>query len=318
MRSDTARNIAKLGVGLNYQPQLRPFLQNFPGEIDFLEVVPDIFWVDHGPEAKPRYVDDTAALQFLHSMRRHIPVVPHGIGLSIGSAHRFNREHVVQLAHWVDRFGVPWHSDHLSYHLSAPTLAADHAEQTTAAESNVGITMPLPRTQTTLARLKPRIKYILEVIRNPFLLENNVYFVDLPDDEMGEAEFLNLLCAETGCGLLLDLHNVYVNSCNMGFDPLDLVASVNLENVVEIHLAGGTWDDDYYLDSHSGATPAPVWELLDFVLPRAPNVAGIVFELFGSWYSALGEGGLRAELRRVRERWDAHQPAASSIVGSHV
>ncbi|MEA3274027.1 MAG: DUF692 family protein [Pseudomonadota bacterium] len=244
------------------------------------------------------------------------PVVPHGIGLSVGSAHRFNRDHVAQLARWFEWLRFPWHSDHLSYHLSDPTLAADGENDAAPAETNVGITMPLPRSRSTLARLKTRIEYVQDEIRAPFLLENNVYFVDSPGDEMGEAEFLNLLCAETGCGLLLDLHNVYVNSRNMRFDPLELVASLNLENVVEIHLAGGTLDGNYYLDSHSGASPAPVWELLDFVLPRAPNVAGIVFELFGSWYDAIGEDGLRAELRRMRECWNARQSAVVAATGS--
>ncbi|MEA3274334.1 MAG: hypothetical protein U9Q81_03385, partial [Pseudomonadota bacterium] len=67
--------VEKLGVGLNYQPQLLDFLKTCSDELDFLEVVPDIFWLDNGPDARPRYVDDTAALEFLHSMRQHMPVV---------------------------------------------------------------------------------------------------------------------------------------------------------------------------------------------------------------------------------------------------
>ena len=315
MPTDRASKVAKLGVGLNYQPQLRAFLETCSDAFDFLEVVPDIFWFDNGPDADPRYVDDTAALAFLHAMRQRMPIVPHSIGLSIGSAHRFNRDHVRQLARWFEWLDFPWHSDHLSYHLSDPALAVEAHDGARPLETNAGITMPLPRSHSTLARLKKRIAYVQNTVGAPFLLENNVYFVDLPGDEMGEAEFLNRLCAESGCGLLLDLHNVYANSRNMGFDPLELVASLDLENVVEIHLAGGTQDGDYYLDSHSGATPEPVWELLDFVLPRAPHVAGIVFELFGSWYEAIGDDGLRAELQRMRTCWHAYQPAATAATG---
>lgn len=301
----------KLGVGLNYQPQFRDFLETIPRELDFIEVVPDMFWVDRGPESTPRYVDDTAALRFVEAIRERVPIVAHGIGLSIGSAHRFNREHVDQIARWHKWLEFPWHSDHLAFHLTSPSGTAASGSIGALAtprpeETNVGITMPLPRSRATLDLLAARISEVVERIDAPFLLENNVYFIDLPENEMGEAEFLNRLCAETGCGLLLDLHNVYVNALNLGFDPYDVVSDLNLENVVEIHVAGGFQDGDVYLDSHSGPTPAAVWDLLDYVLPRAPEVAGIVFELFGSWYETIGENGLHAELRRMKACWNEH------------
>jgi uncharacterized protein (UPF0276 family) len=106
--------IAELGVGLNYQSQFRPFLEERSGEFDFLEIVPDIFWIDHGRGAPTRYIEDAVQVDFLNKMRERMPVIMHSIGLSIGSAHRFNREHLANgaLAATAGEFGTAtiWHT----------------------------------------------------------------------------------------------------------------------------------------------------------------------------------------------------------------
>jgi len=294
--------IAELGVGLNYQPQFQPYLEERWSEFDYIEIVPDIFWVDQGKGTLPRYSEDKVQSAFLDRMRQRVPVVLHSIGMSIGSAHNFDLEHVAEVGRWQRRLDCPWHSDHLAYHLADGSLAAAHGFSP-GAEVNAGVTMPLRRDRVTLGRLVRRIEEVRRNVAAPFLIENNVYFVDLPGDEMGESDFLNTLCRQSGCGLVLDLHNVYCNSLNMGFDVHALLDRLDLSNVIEIHLGGGHRDGAYYLDSHSGPTPEPVWELLDAVLALAPNVKGIVFELFGSWYSLMGEQGLSSELTRMRETW---------------
>lgn len=295
-------------MGLNYQPQFLSFLEARFDEFDFLEIVPDIFWIDRGIGASPRYVEDAVQVEFLNRMLGRMPVIMHSIGLSIGSAHRFNRSQLAQLAKWQGRLGSPWHSDHLAFHLTGASLAEAHGSAPLT-ESNAGVTMPLRRTRETLKRLARHVELVRRTIDVPFLLENNVYFAEMPGDEMDEAEFLNSLCRETGCGLLLDLHNVHCNSLNMGASAWTLLDRLDLSNVIEIHLAGGQVDGPYYLDSHSGPTPEPVWEMLDHVLARAENAGGIVFELFGSWYATMGERALSAELARMKRAWNCRQAA---------
>ena len=121
---------------------------------------------------------------------------------------------------------------------------------------------------------------------------------------MTDAQFLNALCERTGCGLLLDLHNVYVNARNHGFDPMDLLDGLDLTRVVEVHLGGGTEVDGVYLDAHSGPCPDEVWRMLDEILPRTPNLAGVVFEMFGNYFPSIGPEPLRQELRKAREALD--------------
>lgn len=299
-------------MGLNYQPQFQPFLDNHSHEFDFLEIVPDVFWIDRGIGASPRYIEDAVQTAFLGRMRARMPVIMHSIGLSIGSEHRFNRSQLVQLAKWQSWLGSPWHSDHLAFHLTGWSAAEAHGFAR-AGESNAGVTMPLRRTHESLRRLRRRVQLVRHTIGAPFLLENNVYFVEMPGDEFSEAQFLNELCRQTGCGLLLDLHNVYCNSLNMGIDAWTLLEQLDLSNVVEIHLGGGHEDGPYYLDSHSGPTPEPVWAMLDYVLASTGSVAGIVFELFGSWYSTMGEKGLSEELGRMKRAWNRAQPARRMV-----
>ena len=129
-----------------------------------------------------------------------------------------------------------------------------------------------------------------------------------------EASFLNALHRETGCGILLDLHNLYANASNLGWNTHRYLDRLDLDAVVEVHVAGGMHFDGFYLDSHSGPVPRSVWSLLDAVLPRCPNLGGVVFELFGTWYGKLGEEGLLRQLDRIQERWARHHPRAERSV----
>ena len=304
-------SVPSLGTGLAYQPALRTFMEERSDLFDFIEVVPDILWTDLGPGREERYIDDPAGTAFLAEMRRAKHVIPHSIGLSIGSAHRFDRAHIAQISRWHDWLRFPWHSDHLAY--SVAEHGAGDGSTGDAGDVNVGITLPLAYDRETLELLAPRIAEVQSRIPVPFLLENNVYFFQYPGQELDEPGFLNLLCETTGCGLLLDLHNIYANGRNHRFDPFDFLGRLDLDNVMEIHIAGGMEYEGFYLDAHSGTTPPPVWEMLDYVLPRAPNLGGVVFELLGSWYVDVGPERLAAELHRMRELWMKHHAAPEEV-----
>jgi uncharacterized protein (UPF0276 family) len=294
--------VNKLGIGLAYQPQLRALIEAVPDEFDYLEIVPDILWTDLGRGAPVRYVEDADGVSFVEHVASTKPVIPHSIGLSIGSAHRFEYEHVEQMARWYERFGFSWHSDHLAFHLS------EHE----GGEMNVNLTMPVALTREMLAMVTERVLAVRERIPVPFLLENNVYYFVLPGQDFDEAEFLAELCRASGCGLLLDLHNLYVNCRNHGTDPFDFLRGLDLERVVEVHVAGGMEFAGMYLDAHSGACPEPVWDLLAWTVPRCPNLAGVTFELFGSWFDTIGDDGVRSQLARMRHIWTATHPYAAA------
>jgi uncharacterized protein (UPF0276 family) len=291
--------IPKLGIGLLYQEELRSFIESERARFDFLEVIPDILWTDLGVRNRPRYIESSREVNFLRQLSAEVPIVLHSIGLSIGSACRFDHEHISQIAGWYEWLKFPWHSDHLAFIIAGYGMN----------EINVGVTLPLPYDQESLDLLVPRVAEVRSRVPVPFLLENNVYFFAYPHQEFDEAAFLNRLCETSGCRLLLDLHNLYTNSRNHDIDSYAWLEKLNLENVVEIHIAGGMEDNGFYQDAHSDISPPAVWKLLEWVLPRCPNLGGVVFELLGSWYVDVGEDGIAAQLSQMRELWMRHQPA---------
>lgn len=293
---DLAR-LVPLGIGLGYQVQLRDYIQSRQDRFDFLEVVPDITWTDLGHGAKPRYRDIEQDVAFIRDVARTMPVIPHSIGLSIGSAHRYESEHVDQMARWFDRLRFPWHSDHLAFHLA----------EGDPSEINLNLTMPVVFDRETLDLVAARIQGVQRRIAAPFLIENNVAYFKYPDSTFDEPGFLNTLTERTGCGLLLDLHNLYTNARNLGADPHAFLDRLDLDRVVEIHVAGGMEFEGFYLDAHSGASPEAVWALLETALPRCRNLCGVVFELFGSWFDELGADGLDRQLGRMRDLWAKHR-----------
>lgn len=285
-------SVAALGVGLLYNPSLPPFLESNLDALDYLEVIPDMFWTGAEGEVDGRYREVEAAVDVLDAVATSRPVIAHSVGFSLGSADPFDDAYLAQIGAWESRYGFPWHSDHLSF-----VRVAGHDGH----EHNAGLAVPVPYDGELLELIAERIERIQAAVSAPFLIENNVYFVDIPDQEMRETEFLNELSRRTGCGLLLDLHNVYVNARNHSFDASEFVADLDLSRVVEIHVAGGSEIAGMYTDSHAGPCPEPVWELLEEVAPRAPNLAGVTFEFHESYYPLLGPEGTRRELERARE-----------------
>lgn len=285
-------HLPKLGVGLSFQGPLRSFVYDNADAFDFLEVVPDTLWEDHGAGSQPRYETNETMSDLLDWVRERMPIVAHSVGLSIGSADQFDREHVAQMGEWQRRYDCPWHSDHLSF---------NRFEDPHGDTIEVGITLPVPYDEGVLQMIIDRVKVMQQEVPVPFLLENNVYYFAIPDQDLDEATFLNRLTNEADSGLLLDLHNIHVNATNHGFDPYAFLEDFDLTRVVEMHIAGGMFIDGMYMDAHSGPCPDEVWDLLRWVLPRTPNLCGVVFEAFSGYATNMGPEGLRAELTKARE-----------------
>jgi len=292
--------LPRLGVGLSFQPSLLPLVLGEEAGCDFVEVIPDTLW--QPPNRLDGEVDDGArgmpveAAEMLGDLSRRKPLVVHSIGLSIGTAETFDTSHVRGIASWHRRFGFPWHSDHLSFNRFE--VPSGHSLES-------GLTIPVPYDESVLEMICERVGYVLREVPAPFLLENNVYYFEIPEQEMSEADFLNELAARSGCGLLLDIHNVYVNACNHGFDGWSFIEQIDLDKVVEIHIAGGLTVAETYLDAHSGPCPEPVWDWLAELVPRTPNLRGVVFEILDSYVPEVGVAAVRSQLSRARSLFAA-------------
>ena len=271
------------------------FIERSLSYLDYLAVIPDRGWVDHGMGTSRRFQMLPSAEALLEQVASLRPVVLHGIGLSICSAEFFDEEYACNLIDLAQRFNSPWISDHLSF-----------SRVGTGHELNAAITLPVPYDREVLDLLIPRVQFFKQRLDRPFLLENNVYYFRYPGQQYTEEEFLNELCEEAGSGILLDLHNLYTNSVNHGFSATDYLANLATQNVTEIHIAGGMPMMGFHTDSHTGPVLEPVWDLLENAIPLATNLRGVTFEFHESSYSILGESGILEQIDRARSLVNAH------------
>jgi uncharacterized protein len=288
--------LPQLGIGILYNPMLTQLLRDEPDLIDFVEIIPDSFWTVEKHSFPRRYVEHDTFIAPIEELAGKMPVLLHSVDLSIGSSELFDQEHVAQIARWQSRFQSPWHSDHLAF---SRIGVSGH-------DQNAALAIPVPYDLELLDLIASRVRMVQEMVSSPFLLENNVYFFDLPEQEMTEPEFLNRLCHETGCGLLLDIHNVYANARNHGFDAREFVSRLDPSIIVELHIAGGDEFMGMYNDSHSGPVAEEVWNNLHHALRHAPGIRAVTYEFHESYYSRLQDEGVRAQLQRAREIWSRY------------
>jgi uncharacterized protein (UPF0276 family) len=272
-------NLPRLGVGLGYRVPLHDQIMANADRIDFLEFISDQYLY-----AAPEKLDR------LKAVGEQFTLIPHSVGLSVGSASGVDGEYVRRLAALADTVDAPWFSDHLSF--------------TKVPDTDIEALTPLWFTEESLATVCANLQPVKAVTDRPFLLENITYYFPIPDSDMSEARFITRALTETDTGLLLDVNNVWVNSVNLKFDPYEFLAQIPLERTVQIHLAGGRLVDDMLVDTHSAPVAEPVWELLDHVLERAP-VKAILLEWDQDWPEF---DVLLAHLDRAREMFTARQP----------
>ena len=235
-----------LGIGLLLNPHTFETAGDSPPAYEFLEIIPDRFWLDRGPRS------GTCSPSSRRRSRRSTRWPPkfrssRTASGSIGSASLFDTGYLDQIALWQKRYGFAWHSDHLAF-----SRLSEHGVEVHAA-----VTLPLTRDDESLRLLADRIAVVFERVPAPFLLENNVYFVKAPDEPYSEPAFLNALCERSGCGLLLDLHNLYVNARNHAFAPEAHLDEIDLRHVVEVHVAGGDELMGVYMDCTRGRSLLP-------------------------------------------------------------
>lgn len=286
-----------MGVGIMFNPVVPTFLKSHPDAVDYVALIPETLWTDHGQGARGRYEYVPAAVQELDALAERFPIVGHGIGLSIGSALPLDEQHLLQIRGVLSRYGVSRFSEHLGF-----SRVADGR----GAHRHVGLGFPLPCDESVLKWLAPRIRRAMDLLGLPILLENGVRHTAVIDEDMAEPVFLNRLCQQTGCGMLLDLHNLYTDCRNNGWVAADYLDLLDFRIVREIHVAGGSIIGKAYTDSHAGPAPPEVWDLLNEVSPRCKNLEGITFEFHDSYYPTFGPDVLRAELDALAAVWRAH------------
>jgi uncharacterized protein (UPF0276 family) len=257
---------AQVGIGLRAQHH-----------VDVLEGAPQVAWFEAHTENY--FADGGAHVRALSAIRERYPLSLHGVGLSLGSTDPIDLEHLKRVRRALERFAPRLVSEHLSWASVEGRFAND--------------LLPLPYTDEAVRTVSGHVAQAQDFLGRQILIENVSSYLEYSCSSMREWEFLAAVAAEAGCGILLDLNNIYVAACNHGFDPLDYMRGVDPARVLELHLAGHSrvslGGRELLIDTHGSPVCAAVWDLYRTAL-----------DLFGACPTLI--------------EWDTHIPALEVLL----
>jgi hypothetical protein len=227
------------GAGLGFRRELIPALKSrVPDAIDFFELAPEN-WIELGG----------AYGRELRGFTERYPFVCHGLSLSLGGPAPLDDMLLRKTRQFMDAHGIPLYTEHLSY-------CSD--------DGHLYDLLPIPFTEDAVKHVAARIRRAQDILERRIAIENASYYVAAPIAEMDELAFLRAVLSEADCDLHLDVNNVYVNSVNHRYDPLEFIRALPSERIVYLHMAGHyTEADDLLVDTHGADVIDPVWALLD-------------------------------------------------------
>jgi hypothetical protein len=234
-------------AGLSFKPVHYEQAMACPAAGLWFEVHAENYMVDGGPR-----------LAMLEALRKRFPLSIHGVGLSLAGADEPDRHHLARLRQLVDRFEPFLVSEHLAWSRHDGTSFPD--------------LLPFPRTNQALEIIARNIDITQEALGRQILVENPSLYMQLDGHQWPESLFLGELVKRTGCGLLIDVNNVFVSASNLGFNPVSYLDALPRGVIGEIHLAGHSHDpmlgDALLIDSHDMPISEEVWRLYDWLLAR--------------------------------------------------
>jgi uncharacterized protein (UPF0276 family) len=264
--------LPNLGLGVGLRNKHFNYLLQNPVGVDWFEIISENFMDDFG-----------FASHVLMHVRKQVPVVMHGVSLSVGSTDPINYIYLQKLKALAEVVEPEWISDHLCW--------------TGVAYTNTHDLLPMPMTEESLDHVAERVLRIQDFLKRPLILENPSTYLQFKASTMPEWEFLSVLAKETGCGLLLDVNNVFVSAHNHGYDAVKYIDSLPYEHIVQMHIAGPTDCGALLIDTHDQPVPSEVWKLYQ----QAQQLTGGVSTLL-EWDAKIPDyPELLEELFKARE-----------------
>ncbi len=236
-------------AGVGYKPQHFAHVCEDAGAVEWLEVHAENYMGDGGrPLAQLRHLSERFAISV------------HGVGLSIGGEAPLDPAHLARLKHLINWLNPASFSEHLAWSTHGGHFYND--------------LLPLPYTNDTLDRICSHITQLQETVGRRMLLENPSSYLAFAESTLSEPAFLDEIAKRTGCGLLLDVNNVFISATNLGFSPQAYIDAFPLHHVGELHLGGHDEETDGHgapllIDSHGREVADPVWALLDYTLAKS-------------------------------------------------
>ncbi|MBX9768641.1 MAG: DUF692 domain-containing protein [Bdellovibrionales bacterium] len=235
-----------LGVGVGLRPDFYDqFRTKAPHGITWVEVISENYMDWRAQEL-------SQAQRQLQQVRNHVPVALHGVSLSIGSSDPVNKAYLKSLKGLVEKI--------------EPCVVSDHLCWTGVGGQNLHDLLPLPYTEEAIRLVTQKLDLVQNYLGREILIENVSSYLEFHHSEMTEWEFLGEVLKRSGCGLLLDINNVYVSSVNHSFDPKTYIRSLPIDRIGQIHLAGHSNEGAFLIDTHDQPVCQEVWDLYSWAL----------------------------------------------------
>jgi uncharacterized protein (UPF0276 family) len=283
-----------LGVGITYCSAIEPLLEHRPALIQVLEIEPQTTWT--------KSPGDSATYHVNEEVLRHLLTLPgrklvHSVGTPVGGTVRPEPAQLSLLNACVRLLDSPWVSDHLSFNQTP--------------EFSTGFFLPPRQTLRGVREVVASIGELQAAVPVPVAVETGVNYLRRRPDELPDGEFVARVVQEAGCGLLLDMHNIFTNALNGRQSVREYLDQLPLDRVWEIHLAGGMELDGFWLDAHSGAIPDPLYDIVARLIPELRNLRAIIFEIFPSFVTVVGLDLVQAQIERLHALWERRRDGES-------
>lgn len=239
------------GLGLGLRSKHFSYILEHKPAVDWFEAISENF-MDSG--GRPRYV--------LRAIAEHYPVVLHGVSLSIGSTDALNKEYLTRLKALATEVTPLWISDHLCW--------------TGVNRLNTHDLLPVVLNEESLKHICSRINEVQDFLGRPMVFENPSTYLTFKQSTIAEYDFLRHMTEETGCGLLLDVNNVYVSGFNNDFDPEHYIRSLPHQSIVQMHVAGHQHCGTHIIDTHDRQVAEDVWNLFALAWQLTGGVASLL------------------------------------------
>ena len=295
-----------LGPGVVVVPALLPWLSEQRGEQPVVEVEPQTLWSLQLDGGQRRYLLNRELFRRIVDLPNRKLV--HSVGLPFGGPQPAEPEQIALIAEMSEALGTPWVSDHLSF----------NAFRDGDGWSNTGFFLPPRQTEASAQAAAQKIRELSTALGRPVAFETGVNYLRPHEDEMNDGDFFARVARLAGSGILLDVHNLWINECNGRQRAADVLAALPLDRVWELHVAGGTELNGFALDAHCGPVPEAVWELADAWVPRMPNLGAIIFEVLDDHASRLGVRVLDSQWERLQALWSRRAHADIRVTMSPI
>jgi uncharacterized protein (UPF0276 family) len=281
----------ELGVGLVYFRGFENFLASHSSLIDVVEMEPQTIWYNRDDECDA-FKYDSQVMDFLQSYGR--PKLFHGVGYPVGGAIRPTAAHFNTLRRQVQTLHPEWISEHLSFNMFNDGGTA----------INSGFLLPPLQSNEGAAIAAANIRHYQAQMNLPFAFETGTNYLQPRKGEISDGLFVRRVAEQADCNILLDLHNVLANQRNGRQHVKDFFDELPHERIIELHVGGGMYYNDYYLDAHSGTSDRELFDVLRYVITRLPNLKALIFEIDPDSFIKTPETAIVNQLTAMRRLWN--------------